>query len=113
MGSETVEIAAAEWSTAAIHGWMKNRPGTQPSVEAAGDPPSRKAAPVDGDGGAAYLVADGAAGQLQQPVPRSTWSAIPADSDSPSRGSVAGRTRRGQDGALEAAEPLPAAVQTD
>lgn len=122
-----MEIAAAEWSIAAIPGWMKNRPGTQTSVVAAGGPPSRKAvsvckevknncqlgpAPVDGDGGAAYLVANGAAGQLQQPVPRSTSSAIPADWDSPSRESVAGRTRHGQDGELVAAELLSGAVQT-
>lgn len=107
-----MEIAAAEWSIAAIPGWMKNRPGTQTSVVAAGGPPSRKAAPVDGDGGAAYLVANGAAGQLRQPVPRSTSSAIPADWDSPSRESAAGRTRHGQDGELVAAELLSGAVQT-
>lgn len=69
-------------------------------------------APVGGDDGVACSVADGAGVPLQPSVPRSTWSAIPEDWDSPSRGSAAGRTQRGQDGGLVAAGPLPVAVQT-
>lgn len=116
------ETGAAGWTIAAILDRMRNRPrnwpGLVPVAAAAGGYPltTPEAAPVGGDDAGAGSVPGGGGGAevgpLLSPAFRSTSSAIPVDSGSPSRGSAADRRPDGL-GALAAVEPPLAVARTD